>query len=263
MQIEDQGTSQTETENSEATTQTSEENKSDTSTTKGSEEDKGINLGEGGDEGGDEPEKDTRTDEQKAADQAAEDERAKLFGAPEGDTAYEITGLPKGMEIDAAALEAVTPVFRELNLSNEGASKVAAIYAEKVLPGVSQQIVDGINADVVAKRKAWEGEARDAIAGKGEPLKTQSGEVINFGGHSLADVQKMAAKGLDKFAPAGFRKWLDETGLGVHPQMIALAYNIGKDVAEDRSIEASDTNTGKKSGGDGRPMSDPSKFYQH
>jgi len=261
----EQATQNSEAPNSEAETQTSEASEtSNTSTTQA--DDETINLGEGDEQDEDQEqqeetseEEDTRTDEQKAADEA----REKLFGAPEEDKPYEVSGLPEGMEVDTAAVEALTPLARQLNLSNEGFSALAQVYAEKILPGVSQQIVDGLNQDALDKRKEWENEARDAISGKGDKLKTAGGEVIDFGKRSLGEVQKIAAKTLDKFAPAGFRKWLDETGLGVHPQMIALAYNVGKDIAEDRDVEPSETGRRKQPAGGGRPMTDASKFYSH
>jgi hypothetical protein len=221
-----------------------------------------VDLGTGKDKVEDEQKlpEDTRTEEQKTADAAAEAERAKLFGAPEEGKPYEITGLPDGMGIDTKALEAITPIARKLDLSNEGMSEFARVYATEVLPGIAQQVVDGLNADAVAKRKGWEDEARDLIAGKAEPLATATGDKIDFGGRSLPEVQKIAAKALDKVAPAGFREWLDETGLGVHPQMIAFAYQIGKDIAEDREHEPADHSRKQPAGG-GRPMTDASKYY--
>jgi len=262
----EQTTTNSETENSEVEKTTEQSPGQSTSpttaeTTAEAEPEK-VDLGTGKSEAEAETEtEDTRTDEEKAADEAAKAERDKLFGAPEGDAPYEISGLPEGMEIDKDALEAITPVARKLDLSSEGVSTIAQVYAEKVLPGVAQRVIDGINSDVIEKRKEWEDTSRDLIAGKGEALKTAGGETINFGGRSLGDVQKLAAKALDKYAPAGFREWLDETGFGVHPQMIGLAFNIGKDIAEDREHEAADQRREPVKAGSGRPMSDPSKFY--
>lgn len=263
----EQDTTNTETQNSEDQTtsnQSSDQSSSATTNQQQQDDDQDrVDLGTGkGNENDDDQQEDTRTDEQKAIDEAAEAERAKLFGAPEGDAPYEITGLPEGMEIDQKALEAITPVAKKLGLSNDGLSTIAQVYATDVLPGVAQQVVDGLNADTLATRKQWEGEARDLIAGKGDPLATVGGEKINFGGRSLAEVQKIAAKALDKIAPAGFREWLDETGLGVHPQMIAFAYQIGKDIAEDRDLEPADQGGDRKGEANRKTGGlSPSKFY--
>jgi hypothetical protein len=181
----------------------------------------------------------------------AEDEKPNpLFGAPAEDEGYEISGLPENMELDKDALAAIEPTARKLNLSNEGLSEIAGVYAEKVLPGVHQRIVDGINQDTVALRTQWETEARDAIAGKGEPLVTAAGTKLGFDGKSLKAVQADAAKALDHLAPAGFREFLEKTGLGVHPALIA----------EERELEPTETG-GERRRSTGRPMTDPSKFY--
>lgn len=260
----------TDTPNSE-TDQTTNDQSSDqrtSSTTVNEDQDRvDIGAGKGDDDDQDQDQdrssdddRDQETDEQKAE----REEREAMFGAPAEGEDYAVTGLPEGMEIDKGAVEALTPLARKLNLSNEGFSALAQVYANDVLPGVSKQIVDGINNDVVEQRKTWETETRNLIAGKGDPLKTAAGEKIDFGGRSMKEVQALAAKTLDKIAPAGFRAWLDETGLGVHPQMIGLAFAVGKDlIAEDRDLEPADH------GGDGKPKTslrksggmDPEKFY--
>ena len=180
-----------------------------------------------------------------------------MFGAPaEGET-YAIEGLPEGMSIDEAALEAVTPVFRELGLSNVGASKVASVYAEKVLPGVVEQVTtqqkEALETQIADQRNEWQGETLKAIKGEIE-LKTKTGDKIDFGGAGVKQVQQAAARAIDRVAPAGFREFLDETGLGMHPAMVAFAYKVGQLVAED-------TDTG--GGGDPPPSksTQTQRFY--
>jgi len=193
---------------------------------------------------------DTRTDEERAADEA----REKLFGAPEGDASYEIAGLPEGMEIDKEALDAVAPVFRELNLSNEGASRVAQVYAEKVLPAVMERATNAIEQQVVAQRSEWERDAEAAIKANGHELKNAAGETLSFDAKDKDHVMKTAAKALDRLAPVGFREFLKETGLSVHPAMVAFAYQAGKAIAEDTEIEAATSGANK-------PKSRVEKYY--
>jgi hypothetical protein len=188
---------------------------------------------------------DTRTDEEKAADEAAKAAHDELFGAPAEDAEYEIEGLPEGMTIDKEALDAVAPTFRELGLSNKGASKVAGIYAEKVLPHVEKQVMTGIEQNIITQRKEWEDAAVDAVKTNGAELKNAAGEALTFDGLPMEKVRAVAAKALDQIAPQGFREWLKETGLSVHPQMVAFAYQAGKRLAEDTEIEAHD-NPGSK-----------------
>lgn len=244
----EQTTPTTETPSSEGTNSSeTQDQTSNTSTTDPSR----IDLGED-DAGGDQTQQaeDTRTDEEKAADAA----RAELFGAPAEDAPYEIEGLPEGMEIDKAALDAVTPVARELGLSSKGLSKIAQAYAEKVLPGVSERTTAAIEQSVIAQRKAWEDDALAAVKANGSDLKNKAGEVLSFDAKDVGAVRATAAKALDQLAPAGFREWLQETGLSVNPMMLAFAYQAGRRIAEDTEIETTER-------GDKRGKSRVEKYY--
>jgi hypothetical protein len=178
---------------------------------------------------------DSEKDGDKPADNAA------LFGAPEGD--YEVA-LPEGQVLDAEALAAVTPLFKELGLSNEGAGKLVAAYAETVLPRVAQQVMDGVNADVAAQQKAWADETRAAVT---------ANEENGFAGKPLREVQSIAAKAIDKLAGPEFRGFLDETGMGNHPAMMRLLFNAGRAISEDMSFE--------RGGGQPKPLTREEKFY--
>lgn len=195
------------------------------------------------------PEGETAEGEAKTGEVETPDEN---FGVPADDVSYEIAGLPEGMTIDKEALDAITPVARELGLSSVGLSKVAQVYAEKVLPQVQQAAIDNLQNSIVTTRAAWETEARDVIAGKTE-LKNSMGEPIQFDGNNQAHVMQVAAKALDKIGPAGFREFLSETGIGVHPMMVAFAYQAGKLLSEDTSFEGNGTTT--------RELSRTEKFY--
>ena len=242
MTDQEQTSSQTETTNSEnQTSSESPEQVSDTSTTE-SKETVDLAAEEGGEQTAETKEgEDTRTEEERAADEA----RAALFGAPAEGESYTIEGLPEGMEIDTEALEAITPVFRELNLSSAGASKLAAIYAEKVLPAVAERSHAAIEQQIVATRATWEDDARNAVKTNGAELKNKAGEALAFDGKDLNAVRSTAAKALDRLAPAGFREFLQETGLSVHPAMMAFAYQAGKLIAEDTELEVTETGRGK------------------
>lgn len=195
------------------------------------------------------PNPEPKTDEEKAAEAA----HAELFGAPEGDESYAVEGLPEGMEIDKGLLDAVTPVAKELGLSNKGLSKIAQVYAEQ-LPQITERVTGAIEQQVVAQRSAWEQEAEAAIKANGAELKNAVGETLSFDAKDKSHVLKTAAKALDKLAPQGFRDWLKETGLSVHPQMVAFAYQAGKAIAEDTDLETSETGAAK-------PKSRVEKYY--
>lgn len=171
------------------------------------------------------------------------DPRAAFYGAPEGDdAAYELAGLPEGIEIDAEALAAVSPIAKELNLSNEGLSKIAGVYAEKVLPSVVERVNNELQQNITATRADWATQSQEAI--KSDPT---------FEGKGLDDVRKVSAKALDRFGGEKFREYLDETGLGDHPAMLKFAYQAGMQIAEDTTFERGGSAT--------TPKSSVEKFY--
>lgn len=184
----------------------------------------------------------TGGEEGKTEETAEPDPRAAFYGAPEGDAAYEISGLPEGVEIDAEALAVVSPIAKELGLSNEGLSKIAGVYAEKVLPSVIDRVNTELQAGIVATRAEWAQQAMEAI--KTDPV---------YEGKGLADVRKVAAKAIDRFGGEDFRKYLDETGLGDNPAMLRLAYGVGSQIAEDTTFERGGTTT--------TPKTSVEKFY--
>lgn len=228
------------TETTETTTETPASEATDQSTTQAqasgtSSTDQSINLSQT-------DETQTETTEETEEQKAEREERETLFGAPAEGEEYVIEGLPEGMDIDKEALDAVAPVARELGLSSKGLSKIAGVYAEKVLPHVAQQVTTKLEQEIVARRSEWEGQAKDAVAGKLE-LTNKAGEKISFNGEPIESVRATAAKALDRLAPADFREFLDETGLSVHPAMIAFAYKAGKLIAEDTDFETTEKTT--------------------
>lgn len=176
----------------------------------------------GDDEGGEDtiltpkPDADKPTPEEEA--------RAALFGAPEGD--YELTGLPEGTVIDTETLAVVAPIAKELGLSNEGLSKLAAPFAEKIVPHIADQVTQQILASHAATTKGWADETIEAV--KTDPA---------FAGKPLPEVQQVAAKALDRFGGTEFRQYLADTGLGNHPAMVKAMFLAGSAIAEDTTFE--------------------------
>ncbi|QNQ08319.1 hypothetical protein [Sphingomonas alpina] len=147
---------------------------------------------------------------------------------------YQLTA-PEGITLDPVAIEAATPVFRELGLSNEAANKlmpVAADFARGITDRLNQQIV----SEVQASRKAWLDSAR------ADP---------EIGGPHWSRTIATAASALDALGftrGSPFRMLLDESGLGNHPEMIRAFHKVGKAIGEDsnftRGQSASSTRKG-------------------
>jgi hypothetical protein len=140
-------------------------------------------------------------------------------------------GKPVDIEIDTELAAAATPVFKDLKLTNEQANKVAAM-----VPQVQQRVLQRQADDHAALRADW------AKAAK---------EDKDIGGAKFEETTTLAARALDAFGAKSvkdkdgnetqpFRKLLNDTGLGDHPEMLKMFREIGKLVGEDGELIRSD-----------------------
>lgn len=146
--------------------------------------------------------------------------------APVIPEAYDLTA-PEGMTIDADLLTEATPIFKELGLTNEAASKVlplAQSLIAKTQEATVQQFIDQGNQ----QRKAWLDEA------KADP---------EIGGNKWDATLHTAGRGLDALGygeGSALRTLLNETGLGNHLEMIKAMAKIGGMVGEDGDFVRAD-----------------------
>ena len=191
------------------------------------------------------------------ADGAAEQEGETRLRFGEGDDAKEILGAPEayqitlpedlakvGITFDKEAFDAVEPILRDLNLSNDAAQALTAAYAEKILP-------------LLQKRA---GEANDAI---GADMRRQWGEAAGkeFDGRegraSLAEVKALCKQafirgGVKEDSP--FLIFLEESGMGSHPDMVRTMAYFGRALGE-AGIQAGN--------GQPAPMRPADRIYGH
>jgi len=160
---------------------------------------------------------------------AADAEKAKAAAVPEK---YELTA-PEGMTLAAADIDAATPIFKELGLSNEQANKLIPLAAQ-----MAQRIQDKANQEILASvatdRKAWLDTAR------ADP---------EIGGANWDTTMQVSASALDQLGfPKGspFRVLLNESGLGNHPEMIRAFAKVGKAIGEDSNFVRAESGAGKK-----------------
>lgn len=170
---------------------------------------------------GDKPQEDKPADGDKPADKP-DDKEQKQEGAPEK---YEFKPA-EGQELDTAALEQFEPIARELNLSNEQAQKMVDLYGTKILPMVQQQQAE-------AWQKTTEQWAADVKADK------------EIGGDKLTASLSKAQQALETFGTPELKEYLNETGLGNHPELVKAFVKIGKAMSEDNMVSAA--NTGQRS----------------
>jgi hypothetical protein len=153
-------------------------------------------------------------------------DKDKPTGAPEK---YEFAG-PEGMELDQELLGEFEGTARELNLTQDQANKLFGLgtkLAEKLLAGHA----DSVNSLLAASADEW---AKTSKADK------------EFGGDALDANLAVAKKTLDTFGSPELRQLLNDTGLGNHPEIVRLAYRVGKAISEDGVIRGSAASTGDK-----------------
>lgn len=126
----------------------------------------------------------------------------------------------EGLELDAVSIEAASPVFKELGLSNEAANKLMPVAAQ-FRDRVTEQTLQGLNDNLATQKAEW------LTATKADP---------DIGGGNLDATLQLAAKGLDHFGfteGSDFRKLLTDTGLGNHPDMVRIMRGVGEMISED------------------------------
>ncbi|HBM0961553.1 peptidase [Enterobacter roggenkampii] len=150
-----------------------------------------------------------------------DDKEQKQEGAPEK---YEFTA-GEGVELDTEALKDFEPVARDLNLTNEQAQKLVDAYP-KILAGVQQRQAEAWQAQT----EQW---AADVKADK------------EIGGDKLTANLSAAQRVLDLFGTPELKTYLNDTGLGNHPDLVKAFVKIGKAMSEDGMVDGS--NQGQRS----------------
>lgn len=144
-------------------------------------------------------------------------------GAPEK---YEIA-LPDGLQLDEAVFTKAEPVLRELNLTNEQASKLASVIAE----------VRASEAEAFAQQVQEWGKATTA-----DP---------EIGGKALQENLQAGRRALATHGTPELKALLDSTGLGNHPEVVRFFTRIGKTIpTEDKVV------TGERSGSSTKSMAE-------
>jgi len=142
-------------------------------------------------------------------------------GAPEK---YELK--LEGVELDPGLIGEAEPILRELGLSNDQANALLPLAPKiiaKAQDATLQQMIDA----GAQQRKQW----LDAF--NADP---------DIGGAKREETTHLAAKGLDALGFAAdhpFRKALNESGFGNHPDMIRTFRRLGEMVGEDGSFHRS------------------------
>lgn len=127
--------------------------------------------------------------------------------------AYEPFDLPKGMEVDAAALGEAQALFAEARLSQPQAQKLVDLYAGKMNELIQRQV------EVAERRQmAWVAEV------KADP---------ELGGARFEAARVSARKALTRFGTPELRRSLDELWVGNNPHLFRFFVRVGQSISED------------------------------
>lgn len=156
-------------------------------------------------------------------------------GAPEKyDLKPPADWVDKGYELDSKIIELAVPIFKDLNLDNAQAQKLVEFYAK-----TSEAANDAAMQAVVDQNKAWRDEVTKEFGSKLPGVK--------------ANVSKAIDNALGTELGASFRKAMDLTGAGNHPDFIrgfnklAERWLEGKHVTGGGPTKEGQTRTGQVS----------------
>ncbi len=164
----------------------------------------------------------TQEGQQQSQKQEGEGEQTQKPVVPE---AYAFKDLPEGYAMTDEQLAEVSPLFKELGLTQEQADKLVAFDAKRALAaeqaGLEQRqgLVTG-----------WEKSLREDAA---------------FGGANFDANVGVAQKALAQFGTPELSTMLKESGLGSHPEVVRLFHRIGQQLAEGQLHSGSGNNTRK------------------
>lgn len=140
----------------------------------------------------------------------AKEPKAQAPAAPEK---YEFA-MPEGYVVDEAAVEAVTPILKDLGCSQETA----------------QKLVDLHFAQIKAMQEAQEKAKAETLAQWAKEIRADK----DIGGPNVLQNLLPGTRLLDRFGSPDLKALLQESGLDRHPAVVRFLVTVGKEFAEDR-----------------------------
>ncbi|MBC5790647.1 peptidase [Providencia sp. JUb39] len=157
----------------------------------------------------------SKTDD-KANPEPKGDDKKPVSAAPEK---YEFTA-GEGQELDKEAIAAFEPIAREIGLSNEQAQKIVDVYGSTIIPQIAKQ-----------QEAAWQKQVTEWAETVKEDKELGSVESIGN-----------AQKAMDQFGTPELKQYLNDSGLGNHPELFRIFSRIGKAMSEDGFVSGSSEN---------------------
>lgn len=138
----------------------------------------------------------------------------------------------EGFTLDPALLESADPLLRQAGLSNEAANALLPV-ARTIMDRTQETLLRQIEDAAATQKKAW----YDAFVTDPE-----------IGGARRSESEHLAARALDALGYADghpFRRALDDSGFGNHPDMIRAFRRLGEMLGEDATFVRPGVSGGK------------------
>lgn len=139
---------------------------------------------------------------------------------------YTDFAVPDGVTLDPELTVEFKTIAKELGIKQESAQKMTDIAVK-----LSQKIELHRAQQEAEKIEQW---------------KLSSSQDKEFGGDKFQENLSIAKKTVDSFATDEFKKFINETGVGNHPEVIRLFYKIGLEISEDSFIPGKGVPEGTK-----------------
>lgn len=169
--------------------------------------------------------------------------------APE---AYTDFTLPEGLTLSKETLEAATPIFKELGLSQEAAQKLVSFHADQLkaaLPASQEASYAATRADWSAKTLADADIKAYSLDGKTgiDAVKIDIGRALGT---------------LDPTLAKDFKAAMDLTGAGDHPAMVKALWKLSQAIAEGKPVSgAGPSPEGQRKPGDAAKPTPAKSLY--
>jgi len=138
--------------------------------------------------------------------------------------------LPEGSLLEPSAVEQISSFAKEQGLSNEAAQKLLERESKSFASYVEKQ-----KTELVKQTAEWL-----------EAAKTDK----EIGGEAFGQNAELAKRVVERYGSESFKKALNESGLGNHPELVRFVARIGKAMSEDQLVIPGTQSGGPKSAAD-------------
>lgn len=135
--------------------------------------------------------------------------------------------MPDGVEVDQGMLDAVSPVFKEIGLTNGAAQKLTDAFA-KLQQGRAEEYAK-------SSEGAWSMSQYDYFKKNGTPDKWVDTAKADkdIGGAKWDTTVVTARRAIDRLGTPALKEYLEASGGGNHPEIIRLIAKAGEFIKED------------------------------